>query len=114
MITLDGFFGSHSESRHLFDVLLCSVQDISPTEIRVTKSQIAFHRNRIFAWAWMPGKYLHGKVAPLVLTIPFPKQDPSQRWKEIVEPAPGRFMHLLELISIEENDSEVIEWLRCA
>lgn len=87
MLTLDEFFGDHSDSRHLFDALLSRINAIGPAEYKVTRSQIAFRRNKPFAWVWMPGKYLRGKVAPLVLTLSFQTRDPSPRWKEIVEPA---------------------------
>ena len=36
----------------------------------------------------------------------------SPRFKEIVEPSEGRFMHHLELFSAEEIDDEVAGWLR--
>ena len=70
---------------------------IGDATVRATKSQVAFRRRRAFAWAWMPGQYLHGQVAPLVLTVALPARDPSPRWKQVVEPAPGRFIHHLEL-----------------
>ncbi len=114
MITLDEFFGSQDESRALFDALLCLVNEIGSTELKVTRSQIAFRRKKAFAWAWMPGKYLHGKVAPLVLTVCFPNRDLSPRWKEIVEPAQGRFIHHLELFSIQDVDNEINGWLKVA
>jgi hypothetical protein len=114
VITLDEFFKGEDESRCLFDALLSLVKDIGSAEYRVTKSQIAFRNNKAFAWVWMPCKYLHGKVAPLVLTFSFRTRDPSPRWKEIVEPTPGRFTHHLELHSVNDLDDEVNEWLRYA
>jgi hypothetical protein len=82
--------------------------------MRVTKSQVAFRRNKAFAWAWTPDRYLHGKHAPLVLTLGFPYRDGSPRWKEIVEPKPGRFTHHLELYSTTDIDDEVRTKLRAA
>lgn len=82
--------------------------------MRVTKSQISFRRRVGFAWAWIPARYLRGRHAPLVLTVALPERDPSPRWKEIVEPARGRFVHHLELYSVEEIDAEVQNWLRDA
>jgi hypothetical protein len=111
-LTLDEFFCNQAESKHLFEALLCQINEFGPVELKVTKSQIAFRRNKTFAWAWMPGKYLRGKVAPLVLTLPFRKRDSSPRWKEIVEPSRGQFIHHLELFSISDIDDEVKEWLR--
>lgn len=40
----------------------------------MTKSQVAFYRRKAFAWAWMPGKYLRGRGAPLVLTLALRRQ----------------------------------------
>jgi hypothetical protein len=42
------------------------------------------------------------------------KRESSPRWKEIVEPAPGRFMHHLELDSVDDIDDEVPDWLQGA
>jgi hypothetical protein len=44
---------------------------------------------------------------PLVLTLALRRQDPSPRWKEIVEPAPGRLNHHLELYSAIDIDGEI-------
>jgi len=111
-VTLDEFFAGQPESRQIFDALHAAVDAIGPVEVRVTKSQVAFRRRRAFAWAWMPGVYLRGQVAPLVLTLPFRHRDSSPRWKEIVEPYPGRFTHHLELRSPAEIDDEVRAWLQ--
>jgi hypothetical protein len=62
----------------------------------------------------MPGQYLRGKTAPLVLTLSFPGRNVSPRWKEIVEPTPGRFTHHLELHSVADIDDELGGWLRDA
>ena len=111
---LDEFFEGQELPRQLFEALREAMAAIGPTEVRVTKSQIAFYRRKAFAWAWIPGNYLHGKIAPLVLTIGFRKRDSSPRWKEIIEPYPGRFTHHLELYSVDDIDNQVREWLRSA
>jgi hypothetical protein len=41
-------------------------------------------------------------------------RDPSPRWKQVVEPARGRFMHHLELTSAADIDHEVQSWLQAA
>ena len=110
-MTLDEYFDRHAESRKLFDRLRSVVESIGVADIRVTKSQVAFYRTRAFAWAWIPGKYLNGRRAPLVLTLSFNRKDASPRWKGIVEPAPGRFTHHLELYSASDIDDEVRVWL---
>ena len=105
------FFKDQETSRQLFEAINNIVQTFGVAELRVTRSQIAFRRRKAFAWVWMPGKYLRGKTAPLVLTLSFRLRDPSPRWKEIVEPAPGRFTHHLELYSTEEIDDQIRNWL---
>lgn len=113
-MTIDEYFDGKDESRQLFDALRRVIETVGAAEIRVTKSQIAFRRNKAFAWAWMPGKYLRRKAAPLVLTLGFRHKDTSPRWKEIVEPAPGWFTHHLEIYSTSDIDDQVRDWLRDA
>jgi len=111
MMTLDDYFTSHPDSRSIFDTLRNVIEGIGPCEIRVTKSQISFRRQKAFAWVWIPAKYLHGKTAPLVLTLSLPHRDTSPRWKEVIEPHPGRFTHHLELYNASDIDDQVITWL---
>lgn len=111
-MTVDAFFAGHEASRPLFDQLLAQVEALGLVELRVTKSQIAFVHQRPFAWAWVPGRYLGPGHAPLVLSIALRRRDGSPRWKQVVEPAPGRFMHHLELRTGLELDDEVLDWLR--
>jgi hypothetical protein len=113
-VTLDEFFEGQPESRQLFEAVRCAVSAIGPADLSVTKSQIAFRRRKAFAWVWMPGKYLRGQPAPLVLTFSFRGRDASPRWKEIVEPSPGRFTHHLELYSTDDIDDQVRAWLQDA
>ncbi len=110
-MTLEQFFAGHEESRGVFEVLRLALAVIGPAQLRVSKSQVAFQRRKAFAWAWMPAMYLHGPRPPLVLTVALRRRDVSPRWKEIVEPYPGRFIHHLELRSAAEVDDEVRAWL---
>lgn len=55
----------------------------------------------------MPDRWLDGDVAPLVLSIALSRRDRSKRWKQVVEPTPGRFMHHLELWSVADLDEQV-------
>jgi len=111
-VTLDDFFAGRDESRLIFDALRAAVAAVGKAELRVTKSQVAFRRRRAFAWAWIPGTYLRGRHAPLVLTVSLRRRDSSTRWKEIVEPTLGRFTHHLELRSSADIDDEVLSWLQ--
>jgi len=114
MTALDEFFAGQDESRGIFEAVRRAVEAIGPAELLVGKSQVSFRRRKAFAWVWIPGQYLRGKTAPLVLTLSFPSPDSSPRWKEIAEPRPGRFAHHLELYSIADVDDEVRGWLRDA
>ena len=108
---LDELFSGRDESRRIFDALRAAIEAFGPFDIRVTKSQVALRRSKAFAWVWVPGMYLRGQHAPLVLTLSLDKRDDSPRWKEIVEPSPGRFTHHLELRSESAIDDEVRHWL---
>lgn len=110
-MTLDEFFTGYELSRPIFDALHHIIAQTGHAQLRVSKSQVAFRHSKPFAWAWIPGRYLSGKPAPLVLTLAFRGRNPSPRWKEIVEPTPGRFMHHLELYNCDDLDTEVRQWI---
>lgn len=111
-MTLDEYFDGNDESRQLFDCLREMIESLGPVEILVQQSQVAFRKNKAFAYAWMPGKYLHGRGAPLVLTIGFRRRDTCPRWKKVVEAAPGRFTHHMEIHSPDDIDEQVCGWLQ--
>ncbi len=111
-VTLDEFFAGHEESRRIFEAVRAAAATIGPAHIRVTKSQVALRRRTGFAFVWMPDMYLGKGGVPLVLTVGLRRRDDSPRWKEIVEPARGRFTHHLELHSESEIDDEVRCWLQ--
>lgn len=110
-MSLDEFFAGFALSRSLFDVAEAAILDLDGVERRVTGSQIAYSRRAGFAWVWVPGRYLAGRGAPLVLSLALRRRDTSSRWKEVVEPKPGRFMHHLELHSLDDIDEVVRGWL---
>ncbi len=104
---LETFFEGRTDARTIFDAVRGLIESLGAVTIRVTKSQVAFSRRRAFAWAWTPDRYLRGDTAPLVLSLALPRRDESPRWKEVVEPRPGRWMHHLELRSTDELDDEM-------
>jgi len=108
---IDEFFADFHESQVLFDHLLDKIKAIDPFTIHVSKSQIAFKRQKTFAIIWIPARYLHSKSAPLVLTMSFPYRHNSPRWKEIVEISTRHFTHHLELYTNKDIDHEVCEWI---
>ena len=113
-MTPDELFADWPLSKELFAAVLRAAEGIGEVSVKATRSQVAFRRQRAFAWVWRPGQYLKGRVAPLVLTIALPWRDESPRWKQIVEPTPGHFTHHLELQDPADVDSEVEGWLRAA
>ncbi len=113
-MTLDEFFQGQEEARSIFESVVRAVENLDSVEMRVTKSQVAFRRRIAFAWVWTPSRHLRRPAAPLVLTIGLRFHHPSPRWKQVVEPHPGRFTHHLELHSPAEVDAEVCNWLRQA
>lgn len=111
-MTLDDFFVGRAVSRRLFEIVREAIKETGQSDIRVTTSQVAFRRRTGFAFAWMPNMYLRRGGVPLVLTIGLRRRDDSPRWKQVVEAAPGRFTHHLEIRSEADVDDEVRAWLR--
>ncbi len=109
---IDEFFTGFELSRTLYDALAEVVSHITPSTIRVTKSQVAFWDGKPFLWVWIPGRYLKNRpTAPLVLTVVYQQKDPSPRWKQVVQNRKGWFTHHLELFCVDKIDEEVIDWV---
>jgi hypothetical protein len=113
-LTPDDYLAGHELAQQLFAAICTIVGEIGDVTIRTSKSQIAFRRRRNFVWLWIPGSYLHGRGAPLVLTLVFAMRIESPRWKEVVQPRPGSFTHHMELFRLEDIDEAVRAWLRAA
>ena len=111
-MTPDEFFADYPKSLRLFEAVRRVIEALGPAEIKVSKSQVAFRRRKNFALVWVPEQYLKRPAAPLVLTLSFRERKASPRWKEVVEAAPGRFTHHLEVYAVKEVDAEVRGWLR--
>ena len=109
-MTLDDFFAGRTEARELFDAVRAQIDELGRTELRVSKSQVAFVHDHNVAVAWTPDRY-RKSTAPLVLTVSLRRRDSSPRWKEVVQVSSGRYTHHLELRSAEEIDDEVRGWL---
>jgi hypothetical protein len=110
-IGIDEYFAGNDEAHALFDDVATAIAEIGPSQLRASKSQVAFRRTVAFACVWMPRMYLRRNVVPLVLSVSLPRRDASPRWKEVLEVHPNRFMHHLELTSAEQIDEEVHAWL---
>ena len=101
------FFKGHPLPLRLHQKVAAAISKIGPAEQRVSKSQVGFYRAHPFAATWMPAQYLGRAGAPLVLSVYLKRRDHSSRWKEVVEPVPGRFTHHLELHSVAEIEDFV-------
>jgi hypothetical protein len=111
---VESLLAQSARSRELYASIRREVERLGESTVTATTSQVGFRRRHSFAAVWMPGQYLRGKTAPLVLTVYLPWRDDSPRWKQIVEPAPGRFTHHLELNATDDIDDDVRRWLRQA
>jgi hypothetical protein len=108
MELLDG----HPVAVSIYEKVRSCLADLGPYEARTSKSQIAFRRERGFAYLWLPGQYLKNPDAEVVLSIALGRRVPSERFKEIAHPAEHQWMHHLEVDEPGEIDDEVVEWLR--
>lgn len=93
--------------RAVSDAILGAV----PATVRTTTSQVAFRNRRGFAYVWNPRRHLKTEV-PAVLSIAMPRPVESSRFKEVVHPSPGVWMHHLELFTADDVDEEVTAWLK--
>lgn len=108
--TPEEFFDGFPDGLSLYQAIAQTIRQIGPATVRVTKSQIAFRRRKGFAFVWRPGQYVRSDV-PAVLSLVLPYEIASHRFKSVVHPAAGVWMHHLELRTIDEVDDEVRGWL---
>lgn len=109
----EDLFAGHPESLAIFRSVQRAVSTIGEASVAVTKSQVAFRRRKGFAYVWRPGQYVHSDV-PAVLSIALPHEVRCDRFKEVVNPSTGVWMHHLELHSPSQIDDQVRVWLEMA
>ncbi|TQM64834.1 DUF5655 domain-containing protein [Humibacillus xanthopallidus] len=107
------FFAGHPRGLAVYAAVARAVEALGPAEVTVSKSQIAFRRRRGFAYVWRPGQYVKSDV-PAVLSLALPQELASARFKDVVHPSAGVWMHHLELDEPAQVDDEVCGWLRLA
>ncbi|GAA0250753.1 hypothetical protein GCM10010492_58740 [Saccharothrix mutabilis subsp. mutabilis] len=112
MGTTDEYFAGHPFAADVFERVRRVVAGFGEAEVRVSRSQVALRRRRGFAYVWLPGKYLAKPAAEVVVSFALGRRDPSPRFKEVVQPAAGQWMHHLEVRDPAEVDDEVRRWLR--
>ena len=110
--TAEEFFAGHPFAFAVYTRVLDMVRGLGPTDVRVSKSQVALRRRRGFAYLWMPGQYLSHTDVDVVLSIALGRHDHSARWKEVAHPSARHWIHHLEVRAISDLDDEVTDWLR--
>lgn len=89
---------------------------LGPVDVRVSRSEIAIRRvsprGAGVAYVWVPGRYLDGRGAPVVVSVVLGRHDGSPRWKEVAHPGSRHWMHHLEITDPAQVDDEVAAWLR--
>lgn len=111
--TPEQFFDGSADGLRIHRAIASAVTDLGPCTTTVTTSQIAFRRQRGFAYVWRPGRYVRSTV-PAVLSLAVPWRWTSDRFTEVVHPSPRVWMHHLELNDVAEVDGEVRTWLAAA
>jgi hypothetical protein len=87
------------------------VDGLGPCHLRVARTQVGWARRRGFAYLWQPGRWLAHPSADVVFSVACTTRLDSPRWKEVVEVRPGLLMHHLEVVSVDDVDPEVADWL---
>lgn len=106
------YFDGHPEALAIHRAVEAAVSKLGDCQERVSKSQIGFYRYHPFAATWLPDRYLGGQRPPVVLSVYLKRRDPSPRWKQVIEPAAGRFTHHVELSSASDVDAFIKARLR--
>jgi Domain of unknown function (DUF5655) len=109
--TVERFFDGAPSALSLYRAVEQVAAELGPHDVRVSKSQISFRRRRGYAYLWRPGVYVKSAV-PLVLSLALPRNLESPRFKQIVHPAAGIWMHHLELTDSSQLDAEVRRWMQ--
>ena len=110
-ITPKEFFAGEPLGLAVYEKVRSTLETLVPFDVRITKSQVAFRRAKGFAYIWLPGRYLAKPSAPVVLSFAVDRRIDSPRFKQIVHPPTGPWMHHLELRGIDEVDDDVVRWL---
>lgn len=113
-LSVEQFFAEEPLGTQVYDALVRVVDDLGPTTVRVTKSQVAFRRRTGFCWVWLPGMYLRRPGAQVVISLALGHEDTSPRWKQVTQVGDRRWMHHLEVRSADDVDGELATWLAAA
>jgi hypothetical protein len=108
------FFAGVPLGAQTFEWTCAVISGLGPAVVRITTTQVALRRRIGFAWLWLPGTWLPHADAEVVLSLGMRQRLDSPRWKQVVEPHPGRWMHHLEVHDAADLDDEVARWVTAA
>ena len=110
-VSREEFFAGRPLAQRVDEAVCALLARHGGCDVRITRSQVAYRRRRGFAFLWLPGRYLARPTSEVVVSIALTRRDPSPRFKEVTEVAPGRWMHHLEVRGVADLDAEVDAWL---
>lgn len=109
------FFEKDPAALELYEVfeakVLAAVGDVA---IRVQKTQITFTNPRVFAAvSLLPVRKKPQRPEHYItVTLGLPRQLESSRVDAVSEPYPTRWTHHLMIVSVEEIDGELMDWVK--
>ncbi|HEU4514867.1 MAG TPA: DUF5655 domain-containing protein [Nocardioidaceae bacterium] len=113
-LTVEEFFADAPLGAQVYDALVGVVDDLGPATVRVSKSQVAFRRRTGFCWVWQPGMYLRNPGAEVVVSLALDHEEASSRWKQVTQVSGRRWMHHLEVRSLDDIDDDLAAWTAAA
>ena len=111
---IEAFFAGTALGAAVFGWTSGVVAGLGPAVVRLTATQVAFRHRIGFAWLWLPGAWLARPDAEVVLSLGLRQRLDSPRWKQVVEPYPGRWMHHLEVRDMAALDEQLAGWVAAA
>lgn len=112
----EAYFGDERVAVGTWRAVHALLAQLGAVDVRVSRSQVALRRaeprGAAVGYLWVPGRYLGGRGAPVVVSVVLGRADGSPRWKEVVHPSPRHWVHHLEVTDPEQVDEEVAAWLR--
>lgn len=108
------FFGQHPAALPLYEAFVRRVSaEISGVRIRVQKTQIAFSNKRNFAFvSFLPVRQAKERPADYItVTFGLPYRVELSRIDAAAKPYPNRWTHHVLISSLEEIDSELLQWI---
>lgn len=109
------FFERHMDAYPLYESFEAELMKKFPqTQVRVQKSQISFYNRHMFACVSFLRPKRRAELPPsyfvLTLGMPYPLDSPRAAVK--TEPYPGRWTTHIVISSLDDLDTELLNWLR--